>query len=278
MNYFLDQVSRFFLTLEQISFSDLFLAFLSIMPWGLALFFFQPGKSSRKLKIVLFALLMGFISTRLILYFHPIIWPEVDFKPRKTSMLTATAHLAFIQAGMMEETFKILMIFILAYFFGYEKRKSIWTRDVVLIGAFVALGFALTENYTYIHKESLNKFQMFTGRFLYSSNIHLLINLCFVLFLLKSNTEVQSQDRFSYLFKAFFLAVIQHGVVDFFLIPSSKFGIWLSVALFMGIWVWVVRDLRRLVYFDEYIVHIEKKLDFLEERPAISNPIGITEN
>jgi hypothetical protein len=46
----------------------------------------------------------------------------------------------------------------------------------------------------------------------------------------------------------------------------------------MGIWVWVVRDLRRLVYFDEYIVHIEKKLDFLEERPAISNPIGITEN
>jgi hypothetical protein len=46
----------------------------------------------------------------------------------------------------------------------------------------------------------------------------------------------------------------------------------------MGIWVWVVRDLRRLVYFDEYIVHIEKKLDFLEERPAISNPIGIAEN
>jgi hypothetical protein len=40
----------------------------------------------------------------------------------------------------------------------------------------------------------------------------------------------------------------------------------------------VVRDLRRLVYFDEYIVHIEKKLDFLEERPAISNPIGIAEN
>jgi hypothetical protein len=110
---------------------------------------------------------------------------------------------------------------------------------------------------------------MFTGRFLYSSNIHLLINLCFVLFLLKSNTEVQSQDRFTYLLKAFFLAVIQHGVVDFFLIPSSKFGVWLSVALFMGIWVWVVRDLRKFVYYEDYVVHVEKGIQLLEENPVM---------
>lgn len=267
MNYILDQISRFFLTLEQIQISDLFLAFLSILPWGLALFVFQPGNSKRKGKIVLWGLFLGFLSTRVILYLHPIIWPEVDFKPRKTSMLTATAHLAFIQAGMMEETFKILMILILAYFFGFEKKKVTFTRDIVLIGAFVALGFALTENYTYIHKEMLNKFQMFTGRFLYSSNIHLLINLCFVLFLLKSNEIVNG--KISYITKAFFLAVLQHGVVDFFLIPSSKFGVWLSVALFMGIWVWVVRDLRKYVYYEDVVVHIEKGIQLLEENPIM---------
>lgn len=200
---------------------------------------------------------MGYVSTRIILGLHPIIWPEVDFKPKKTSLLTATAHLAFIQAGMMEETFKILLILLLGYLSAFRKELKQWTRDIVLIGGFVALGFALTENYTYIHKEVQSKFPMFTGRLLYSSNIHLLINLCFSLFLLKSNDRIPT-DRFSYLLSAFFLAVLQHGVVDFFLIPSSKFGILLSVAMFMGIWVWVVRDLRRYVYYEESVLHIEK--------------------
>ena len=152
----MDIISRFFLSLEQLKFSDLFLALLSILPWGFILFLLHPGKSNRKIKIIIFSLIMGYISTRLILYLHPIIWPEVDFKPRKTSMLTATAHLAFIQAGMMEETFKILLIFLLAFFFGYDYQKKIWNKDVILIGGFVALGFAFTENYTYIHKEIRN--------------------------------------------------------------------------------------------------------------------------
>ena len=89
---------------------------------------------------------------------------------------------------------------------------------------------------------------MFTGRLLYSSNIHLLINLCFALFLLKANDLKLTSEKIELYFKAFLLAVFQHGVVDFFLIPASRFGIWLSVAMFMGIWVWVVRDLRTYVY------------------------------
>lgn len=221
------------------------------------LFLLHPNKPSKKVKIILLALFLGFISTRIILFLHPIIWPEIDFKPRKTSMLTATVHLAFIQAGMMEETFKILLILILATFLGYDRLEKKWTKDTVLIGAFVALGFAFTENYSYIHKEIMNKFQMFTGRLLYSSNIHLLINLCFSLFLLKSNELKANKDKLNLLIRAFFLAVIQHGVVDFFLIPSSKFGIWLSVSMFIGIWVWVVGDLRKYVYFKEYSVHTE---------------------
>lgn len=202
------------------------------------------------------SLFLGYLSTRIILGLHPIIWPEVDFKPKKTSLLTATAHLAFIQAGMMEETFKILLILLFGYFQAFRRNMKKWSRDIVLIGGFVALGFALTENYTYIHKEVLNKFPMFTGRLLYSSNIHLLINLCFSLFLIKSN-ELVSGEKFSYILGAFFLAVLQHGVVDFFLIPSSKFGILLSVAMFIGIWVWVVRDLRKYVYYEETVVHLE---------------------
>lgn len=218
------------------------------------LFILHPGKTSRKLNLVFWSLLLGYISTRLILYLHPIIWPEVDFKPKKMSLITSTAHLAFIQAGMIEEFFKILLIFIFGVIQGFNRSLKQWTKDIVLIAGFVALGFALTENYSYIHKEMLSKFPMFTGRLLYSSNIHLLINLCFSLFLLKSNKK-SPHERWNYILGAFFLAVIQHGVVDFFLIPSSKFGIQLSVAMFIGIWVWVLRDLRKYVYSEEFVVH-----------------------
>lgn len=260
----MDTISKFFLTLEQLKITDLFLALLSILPWGFILYLLHPGKPNRKIKIIIFSLIFGFISTRLILYLHPIIWPEIDFKPRKTSMLTATAHLAFIQAGMMEETFKILLIFILAFFFGYDYQKKLWNKDVVLIGGFVALGFAFTENYSYIHKEIRNTFQMFTGRLLYSSNIHLLINLCFAIFLLKANDFEMFSEKIELYLKAFLLAVFQHGVVDFFLIPSSRFGIWLSVAMFMGIWVWVVRDLRKYVYSPEEKLFISQDSNLLE--------------
>jgi RsiW-degrading membrane proteinase PrsW (M82 family) len=272
----MDIISKFFLGLEQLKFSDLFLALLSILPWGFILFLLHPGKLNRKLKIIIFSLIMGYISTRLILYLHPIIWPEIDFKPRKTSMLTATAHLAFIQAGMMEETFKILLIFLLAFFFGYDYQNKIWKKDVVLIGGFVALGFAFTENYSYIHKEIRNTFQMFTGRLLYSSNIHLLINLCFALFLLKSNDLKLNSEKIELYFKAFLLAVFQHGVVDFFLIPASRFGIWLSVAMFMGIWVWVLRDLRNYVYYSEEINFSPKQLPLLDYESGNLTETGLS--
>jgi hypothetical protein len=86
---------------------------------------------------------------------------------------------------------------------------------------------------------------MFLGRTFFSSNIHLLINLCFSIFLLKSNT---TENKLLLIGYAYVLAVLQHGVVDFFLLPGSRFGNWLSTAMFVGIWVWVVRDLRTYVY------------------------------
>ena len=89
---------------------------------------------------------------------------------------------------------------------------------------------------------------MFLGRTVFSSNIHLLINLCFALFLLKSNQPNRITEKLVLIFYGYVLAVFQHGVVDFFLLPGSRFGSWLSTAMFVGIWVWVVRDMRKYVY------------------------------
>ncbi len=232
--------------LNSIDFKILLYATLSILPWGFFLFTLQPSDFKRKLILSSVALILGIITTQIILYLHPIIWPEVNFKPKKTAtVLSQTIYISFIQAGMMEETFKEFFILLLAFFGAYNYKEKKFDKDVILIGGFVALGFAGIENYVYISKDKNKIFEMFLGRTLFSSNIHLLINLCFALFLLKSNS---SDKKTVVLFYAYFLAVIQHGVVDFFLLPGSKFGNWLSTAMFVGIWVWVVRDLRKFVY------------------------------
>ena len=228
---------------------SLLLAFGSILPWAFFLYILHPGESSRKLLLAFLAICMGILSTAVILYLHPIIWPEVDFKPKKVAtILSQTVYIAFIQAGMMEETFKELFILFLGLVFAFNRSARAWTKDIVLIGGFVAFGFALIENYTYISKDNTKVFDMFLGRTMYSSNIHLLINICFSLFLLKSNRQEKLSDKLILIAYAYFLAIMQHGVVDFFLLPGSRFGGWLSTAMFVGIWVWVVRDMRKYVY------------------------------
>ncbi|HNH07944.1 MAG TPA: hypothetical protein PK683_05540, partial [Leptospiraceae bacterium] len=62
------------------------LAVLSVFPWGFFFYMFQP-ESSRKTSVSLTALLAGILSTQIIMGLHPVFWPEVDFKPRKTSLL-----------------------------------------------------------------------------------------------------------------------------------------------------------------------------------------------
>ncbi len=235
--------------ISDLSLFNLLLSFGSILPWAFFLFILHPGPTARKFLIALLALFLGILSTEIILTLHPIIWPEVNFKPKRAmSILSQTVYISFIQAGMMEETFKELFIILLGLIFAFNRSTKVWNKDIVLIGGFVAIGFSLIENYVYINKDSVKVFDMFLGRTVFSSNIHLLINLCFALFLLKSNNENSMSEKLLIVFYGYLLAIFQHGVVDFFLLPSSRFGGWLSTAMFVGIWVWVVKDMRRYVY------------------------------
>ena len=232
--------------LSSINYNSALLAVLSVLPWAFFLYQLQPSKTSKKILIITLAFLFGVISTQVILYLHPVLWPEVNFKPKKTAtVLSQTVYISFIQAGMMEETFKEFFILSLGFLTTFNWKTKTWDKNIVLIGGFVAIGFACIENYVYINKDTTKWLEMFLGRTFFSSNIHLLINLCFSIFLIKSNT---SENKLLLIGYAYVLAVLQHGVVDFFLLPGSRFGNWLSTAMFVGIWVWVVRDLRTYVY------------------------------
>lgn len=233
---------------------DYFIGALSVLPWMVVVWkAYAPRKTYREILSIVFGLLCGWLSTVIILQLHPILWPETDFvSKKKVSLLTQTAHIAFIKAGMVEEGFKIFFILVLSFIFGYDYKKKRFLTPVVMIAGFVAMGFSLIENTEYIHREvDGKKLDLFIARTIHSSNIHLLINLCFALFLLKSNKLNDLRSKVELIGFAFCLSVIQHGVVDFLLIPGATIGLWIATALFVGIWVWVTRDWRELIYLDD---------------------------
>ncbi|PJZ68258.1 PrsW family intramembrane metalloprotease [Leptospira perolatii] len=226
------------------------LSVLSILPWGFILVYLHPKNSVQRVVLLIIAsLALGWLSTELVLAIHDFLWPDVPVmgqgKKPQGHILTQTAHIAFVQAGMMEEACKSILILGFSYLVSYNRKAKYFYSDVVLIGGFVALGFAGVENFQYISgANELERVPMFVGRTLKSTNAHLLINLCFVLFLLKSNLKAPSEKLF-YLFRAFLLAVVQHGLFDFFVLPNARFGSWVATSLFVGIWVWVVKDYRK---------------------------------
>ncbi|TGL59794.1 PrsW family glutamic-type intramembrane protease [Leptospira jelokensis] len=246
---------------------DYLIGAATVLPWAVVIWkAYKPKKGWQEVVGILLALVFGWLSTDLILRLHPILWPETDFSPKKKdSLLTQTAHLAFIQAGITEETFKIFFIMFLSFLFGYDRKEKKFSPNVVLFGGFVAMGFSFIENTHYIFREpDEKKLNLFIARTIHSSNIHLLINLCFSLFVLKSNEKLNMNAKTSTIIFGFVLAVLQHGVVDFLLIPGATIGLWISTAMFVGIWVWVVTDWRVYVVGKKNIPNLN-----------LSQPIGI---
>jgi RsiW-degrading membrane proteinase PrsW (M82 family) len=235
------------------SISTTLLAVAGIILWGgflMGIYFHSPLTDRRPKRFFLLSisgLIVGAFSSQAVLQFAEAF--GMMLKPKgKSSMLSQTLHLAFVQAGMMEEFMKILFILFLgAIFLILEKQKN-WNHEIFFIAGFVALGFAGVENYLYIYPTKGGNETMFQwiGRTFVSANIHLLVNLCFALFLIKSN-RFQTSFRWVYRGYALILAVLQHGIVDFFLIPGSIFGNWLSIWFFVGIWVWVAKDTSKYI-------------------------------
>ena len=222
---------------------EILLAIISVVPVSVVLIHTTPGFNKKLIVPVLFSIFLGVSSTFILLELHPLIWPDIPSVKTTKNILTQTVHIAFIQAGMMEEFIKILFILIAGKIYSYYNK--IWYPSIFLIAGFVAIGFAMAENAHYFKNADADiLIQMVIGRTIHSVNIHLLINLCFALFLIKSNYR---KDKVIYLGFALFLAVAQHGVVDFLLIPGSRIGGWIATALFVGIWVWVVNDFRKYI-------------------------------
>ncbi|TGJ98218.1 PrsW family intramembrane metalloprotease [Leptospira langatensis] len=247
------------------------LAVLSILPWAFYLVYTHPKTNQTRLfTAIVFSLVLGWISTELVLKLSAFLWPETSISAKVSkSILSQTVFLAFIKAGMMEELCKSMLILILALLISFDRHTMTFLPETFIIGGFVGLGFAGIENYQYIMSANeQDRVPTFIVRTLKSSNAHLLVNLCFALFLIKSNYKPYG-EKVLYILKGFLLAVAQHGLFDFFVFPSGRFGVWIAMALFVGIWVWIVKDRRK------YILEVAKTSYTKEEilKPSLSETI-----
>ncbi len=103
------------------SFDVALLGFLSVLPWGFFLILLFPGKNTpQRILLILLALFLGYLSTEIVLKLHPIFWPDVKIPKRSGHILTQTAHIAFIQAGMMEEFCKGILILASGLLFAFD--------------------------------------------------------------------------------------------------------------------------------------------------------------
>ena len=224
---------------------DFLLSFFSVILWIIVLLFLFPtSKNNKKLFFgVVVSLFLGYLSTFMVLYINDILFHINSLKPKIPNILTSTIYISFIQAGMIEEMCKGLIALLFSYFVAFDKKLFQWKKEIVLISAFVGLGFAWVENFNYI-QESSNKIELFVARTFHSSNIHLLLGLLFSLLILKGNYQKTIKKNFLRIVQSFLVCVFLHGLVDFFLIPASRIGLWLSTLLFIFIWAWVVKNYR----------------------------------
>ena len=224
---------------------DLILSIFSISPWVFILSILFPKDKKSLFLCICLSLFLGYLSTVLVIYINDIFFNFSSLKPKTVNILTYTAYISFIQAGMIEEVCKGLFAFILGFLFYFDKKEKLFRVEIFWISGFISLGFAGVENFNYI-QESSNKIALFIARTFHSSNIHLLIGLLFSLIILKKSF-LERTFKFMFLLEAFLIAILVHGLVDFFLIPGSKMGRFLSTLLFVFVWAWVVLNYRNYI-------------------------------
>ncbi len=162
---------------------------------------------------------------------NQIFFPEFRLALRPAEPMAMTVQIAFVQAALFEEVSKnglglaLAMLFCAAPRTGAPGERA-FLRSTPFLCAGVGLGFAFIENALYI--ESYMRYgaaNILLQRFLISTPVHVLINLGFGLALYTARRgEVPGRAAIGLA-----IAILWHGVFNFFALPPVAFAQWLAV-------------------------------------------------
>jgi len=147
------------------------------------------------------------------------------------------AYHAFIVAGITEEVFKFLVIYLLVWRSPQFDEKF----DGIVYAVFVSLGFAAVENILYVVE---NGYQTAMVRALTAVPAHALFGITMGYYL--GIARMYEELRSSYLSKAILIPVILHGIYDFILMVQIGWLLMLFIPYVVYLYVTGMKKMKIL--------------------------------
>ncbi|MCB1324335.1 MAG: PrsW family intramembrane metalloprotease [Spirochaetales bacterium] len=146
--------------------------------------------------------------------------------------ISFTLYISFIRAGLVEEVFKCAIAFGLSFVIGFRRGRG-FTGAIPFLCAAVGLGFAFLENALFISALGFTgPAQLVVGRAI-ASAAHVLMGLSFGLGLL----AFRKRGMVLAALLSLLIAILIHGIFDFFAIPQGAFPSFLTFAFLCLVFV-----------------------------------------
>lgn len=127
---------------------------------------------------------------------------------------------AFLCAGLVEETAKFLMFYLMIWRFAEFDEPY----DGILYMAYIGLGFAFVENMTYLVRYSGELASTAMGRALFATPGHFLFGVAMGYFMGRARFIRTRSLRRVYMFSGWVAAFLLHGTYDFLLMQQDVIG------------------------------------------------------
>jgi len=149
----------------------------------------------------------------------------------------AAAYHAFVVAGMCEEVFKFLVLYLLVWKSPSFNEKF----DGIVYAVFVSLGFAAVENVMYVMEGGI---QTALVRALTAVPAHALFGITMGYYL--GIAHMYEELRKTYLLRAILFPILLHGIYDFILMVEIDWLLTLFVPYVIGLYYMGMKKIRVL--------------------------------
>jgi RsiW-degrading membrane proteinase PrsW (M82 family) len=189
---------------------------------GIALLSYFYLKDEYETEPLSFVLRIFIIGALLV---FPIMFIQYVF--RVEGIAVSTVVRAFFLSGLLEEFVKWFIV----YFFVYDHREFDEPYDGIVYSASVSLGFATMENILYL---LANGVEVAVTRALLPVSSHALFAVIMGFYFGKAKF---TRKKRRYLFLAFLLSFLLHGMYDFILLTQEKWSYYMVPFILLLWWV-----------------------------------------
>ncbi|MBI3394926.1 MAG: PrsW family intramembrane metalloprotease [Spirochaetia bacterium] len=209
---------------------------------------------------VILGLLGGALSVGLTILIKRFFFKDDPFVRMTGDPVNWAAEVAFLYAGLAEEAAKCAVALALLGVVALKRESDGLRRWMVLgsapfVAGSVGLGFALLENVDYMRAGGQGVASLFIARSLFAATVHTVIGFNFGLTMLSDGVL-----RLRNALTGLLIAVLWHGLYDFFAIPSGTLSHFISGSFLVLIAAYTALRARSLLPVPAFLPVRERRL------------------